>query len=399
MMKALIVEKERRTAPIIEEAGFNFSYTEAHDASLAEEMINTGVYQMIILDCAIPGLRCLPLLKRIRRKGVPGELNIEEVSDGIYIIIIRCPDDEVAGKAYLNAGADEVLSGPVVRRHEIIKSIKTAGRILTLADSLSRAYMRIANLEETAAIGRLLPGIAHEINNPLGFVSSNLSVLTDYCRKLSVQIHRNRDYALKGPLPSPEPVDSQAGLDNMISDIPPLLEECREGLDRIKTLIRDIQQVLNDYSNRPVDIDINACLDTTLNVIWNELKYKAKVNKSYGNLSAVHGHSDQLHQVFLTLLLRAALAIKENGRIDITTSNGSGYVSVRIAGGGDVENCPHVPDDDDSCLAATDPWRAADYGVQTARAIVRDHKGILEKETTAENAGTVFIVRLPAKHS
>ena len=394
-MKALIVEKERRTMPILETVGNVFSFKEVSSASDAKTMIATGDYRMIILDCKVPGLECLSLLKEMRERELSAGNSNEGLSASPYIIVIDCPDDEAAVNVFLNAGADDVYRGPICG-YELKKSINIAHRILSLRDYLAQVYSQMMEAERTAAIGRLIPGIAHEMNNPLGFIDSNLSVLTDYCHDLCEAVDDNDTPPRRNDLSGMEPGQGKININKIMSDIFPLLGECREGIERMKKMIRDLQQVSSSDIDQRVDLDINNCLDETLNVLWNELKYKVVINKSYSHLSSVSGYPGRIHYLFLHLLHKAAFSVKGMGVIDITTSNGNGYVSVMITGKKSSENnrppMENIPSVLHSCNVKDDSARE----LLAIRKIVQAHDGLLEIEPL-KDVGTIFRVRFPAK--
>lgn len=379
MKNVLIVEKDHLTASAIASPDSIFSCTEVSDAAQAGHMLETGGYDVVVMDCSVSGLSCLSLVKALRKDESPG---------CPYIIILECPDDDVAREAFIRAGADDVISGPT-RFDEVKRSLKTAHRILTLTDRLDAMSARIMAVDKAAAIGRLVPGIAHEINNPLGFVSSNLSVLDDYCRTLCDAVSRCRDQAGSGGQSTLPPDIEPGKIDDVLSDVFPLLDECRQGLERIKKLVSDIQQVSHD-DGQPVDLNVNDCLDVAVRVLWNELKYKTVINKSYGQLPLVFCHPGRLYHVLLHLLQEAVGAIAEKGDIHITTTNGDGYVSVTIAGSGSIGKAASFLENEPE----NDPGHG--HGLHVARRIVREHDGFLEIEASAD-AGTVFRLRLPVK--
>ncbi|MEW6080049.1 MAG: response regulator [Thermodesulfobacteriota bacterium] len=392
-MKALIIEKGKTILPLLEDTGCVFSCAQAHDALAAKKRIESDGYQLVIMNCQMPGLDGLSLVRHIRRRDFPGGVHIGDHSGCVYIIVTGCPDDETILNACLASGVDDVLArsaGP----WEIKKSLRTAHRILSLNHLLSRTAAKMAELQVPAAIGRLVPGIAHEINNPLGFIDGNFSVLADYCRRLSEAVCTGRtndpsdERAQK--VSSGQQNRSTTALDTVLSDLFPLLDETRDGLERMKNLIRDLQRVSQFDDGHPMDIDINDCLKSVLNVLWNELKYKAVVNKHFDRIPMARVCPGQIHQAFMNLLLQTAHAMRENGEINITTSYGNGRITVIIAAG------RPAPGAGDLAFITVDDRTEAGFDLLPARAVIRRHDGSLEMVSEAE-AGVAFRVRLPAE--
>jgi signal transduction histidine kinase len=251
----------------------------------------------------------------------------------------------------------------------------------------------MTELQVTATIGRLVPGIAHEINNPLGFIDGNFSVLTDYCRRLSEEVCNGRKSDPSDEraqmVSSGQQNRSTTALDTVLSDIFPLLDETRDGLERMKKLIRDLQRVAQFDDGHPIDIDINDCLNAVLNVLWNELKYKAAVNKRFDRIPTIRACPGQIHQAFMYLLIQTAHAMREGGEINITTSYGNGQVTVIIAAGRPApgtEEIAFIPIDDR--IEPGLDWLPVRSGI-------RRYNGSLEM-IREEETGAAFRVRLPA---
>jgi signal transduction histidine kinase len=143
--------------------------------------------------------------------------------------------------------------------------------------------------------------------------------------------------------------------------------------------------------------DINANIESTLNIIWNELKYKAVVHKEYGDIPAIYCYPQQLNQVFMNILVNAAQAIKEKGEIRITTRNDhAGNIEVRIQ-----DNGIGIPEENISKLfnpffTTKEVGKGTGLGLNVAYNIVQKHQGSIEIESKV-GVGTTFIVRIPAK--
>ena len=253
--------------------------------------------------------------------------------------------------------------------------------------------------EKMASIGQLAAGVAHEINNPLGFVNSNMGTLKKYINTLLAVVGANgRAVAQMAPgTPLAARVDAigrEADLAFLKEDVPDLVKESLEGLKRV----REIVQALKDFSHvgetdwQPADL--HAGLDSTLNIVANEIKYKATVEKRYGSLPEVTCLPSQLNQVFMNLLVNAAHAIEESGIITISTGVDGDWVWVAISDTG----CGIPPQNLNRIFEpffTTKPvGSGTGLGLSLSYSTVSKHGGRIDVDSRI-GVGTTFTVRLP----
>jgi len=189
---------------------------------------------------------------------------------------------------------------------------------------LNGAQDKLLQSEKMASIGQLAAGVAHEINNPIGYVHSNLGSLQEYLRSLFTLIEAY-ERALQAPdpkalIPEIDEIRNRADIDFISRDLPQLMAESREGIERVTRIVRDLKDF--SYSDRPESwkmVDLHAGLESTINIIWNELKYKVTLERNYAELPLVECLPSELNQVYMNLLLNAGQAIVERGTITVTT--------------------------------------------------------------------------------
>lgn len=197
---------------------------------------------------------------------------------------------------------------------------RVEARTRELSEALARmdaAQQQLLQSEKMAAIGQLAAGVAHEINNPVGFVNSNLGTLKTYMHRLLGVIEAYEQVEAGADRAVLEAARRTADLDFLRQDLPDLLAESQEGLSRVTKIVQDLKDFSRvDQADRQ-EADLNAALESTLNVVWNELKYKAEVVRELGDLPPVTCVPAQINQVFMNLLVNAAQAIEKTGRITL----------------------------------------------------------------------------------
>jgi two-component system NtrC family sensor kinase len=268
-----------------------------------------------------------------------------------------------------------------------------------LISKLEDAHFQLLQSEKLASIGQLAAGVAHEINNPICFVNANLSSLKDYAGKLLAMLDAyescdgilQRDPATAGRL---QQVRKDADIDFVRSDIASLIAESLEGTDRVRIIVQD----LRDFSRAGEAVwewaNIHACLDSTLNVVRNEIRYKAEVVREYGELPQIECYPSQLNQVFMNLLINGAQAIVGQGAITIRTGTEGDQVWVAISDTGAgiaPENMARIFDP----FFTTKPvGKGTGLGLSLCYGIVERHGGRIEVRSVV-GEGTTFRVRLP----
>lgn len=268
-----------------------------------------------------------------------------------------------------------------------------------LIDRLEEAHNQLLQSEKMASIGQLAAGVAHEINNPVGYVNSNLGALQQYVDKLLKLLGTYERYEAEL---SPESRETLTALkqdidfDYLRQDIADLLKESLGGLQRVKRIVQDLKDFSHVGDSEFHQANLQEGLESTLNVVWNELKYKAEVVRDYQPLPEIECIPSQINQVFMNLLVNAAQAIPERGRITLRTQDLGEGVCVEISDTG-----TGIPQDlikriFDPFFTTKPVGKGTGLGLSIAHGIIRKHHGRLEVASEA-GVGTTFRIILPVQ--
>ncbi|MFL6670976.1 MAG: histidine kinase [Burkholderia ambifaria] len=270
-----------------------------------------------------------------------------------------------------------------------------------LLRALEETHVQLLQSEKLASIGQLAAGVAHEINNPVGFISANLNTLKTWVRSLLDVIA-----AHEAALPQLEPAQRDAlaamgraaDLDYVRDEIATLIDESIDGALRVRRIVQDLRDFSRPGSGEWCVADIHAGLESTLNVVHNELKYKADIVREYGDLPPVECLPSQLNQVFMNLLVNAAHAIPERGVITIRTSSDDEQVSIAISDTGTGMTPDIVRRIFDPFFTTKPVGQGTGLGLSVSHGIVERHRGAIDV-TSEPGRGTTFRIRLPIRRA
>ena len=267
-----------------------------------------------------------------------------------------------------------------------------------LFDQLQEANQHLLQAEKMASIGQLAAGVAHEINNPIGFVTSNIGSLGRYFADLDemLKAYEAAEPDLSKPTTSQliQRKKQEYDLKFIREDIPNLIKESSDGLHRVTRIVQDLKDFARIGEVTMAPADLHECITSTLNVVRNEIRYKAEVQLNFGTLPLVPCIAPQINQVLLNLLVNAAQAIENRGTITITTGVNAlmAWVTVADSGAGIApENLSRIFDP----FFTTKPvGTGTGLGLSVSYSIVRKHQGLLEVDSTV-GVGTTFRLSLP----
>jgi len=266
-------------------------------------------------------------------------------------------------------------------------------------EALKTTHKQLLHQEKMASIGQLAAGVAHEINNPMAFITSNFSTLNKYMERLSAFIG-DQDAVFRGDL-NPDDLAAkrkELKVDKILNDAARLIEESLEGAERVRKIVQDLKGFSRVDEAEYKYADMNQCLESTINIVWNELKYKAKLVKELDDIPQIQCWPRQLNQVFMNLLVNAANSIEKQGNIVVKTSSDERnvYITVSDTGSG-------IPDEIrerifEPFFTTKEVGKGTGLGLSISYDIVKKHGGEITVVSEV-GKGSLFRVRLPFKVS
>ena len=406
----LIVDDQRSNVQLLESMLRSFGYHAVSTATNPLEVCARHTehnFDLILLDLNMPGLDGLELLERLLAMEPDGKLAVA--------VITAHPDHKLSA---LQAGARDFISKPFeklevltrihnmlevrllqkalqddnadlerkVRRREAVLLRRTT-QLSTLNERISDVEQQLVQADKLASIGLLAAGVAHEINNPIAYVSSNFAKLEQYIAVLMPDPHQQSSL---NQVPSPE------RLEMIRTDMPDLLSEINEGITRIRKIVRSLQDFARtEQADDWQHVSLQPGIDATLHMVSNELKYKAEIVSEFAELPEIDCLPSQINQVLLNLLINAAHAMgEERGTITLRTGFDAREVWLQVSDTG----CGIEP----KLLALIfDPFfttkpigQGTGLGLSISYGIVQAHQGTLSVASVL-GAGTTFTLRLP----
>lgn len=388
----------------LSKSGLQVNIEEASSCKETLKLLRSSDFDCALFDYMLPDGDGLSLLRDIRT---------EDISTPV--VMLTGQRDERLIVELLRAGAFDYLSKNELSGENLGHAVQTAIRLYRAERErqsahaeleqahreLQTSHEQLLQSEKLASIGQLAAGVAHEINNPVGYVYSNLGTLQKYIDNLFQMLESYEQLeALVGVdeavLKDLQQLKQELDLDYLKQDVRDLVSESREGIARVKGIVQD----LKDFSH--VDeaewqwADLHRGLDSTLNIVNNEIKYKAEVVKEYGELPEVECLASQLNQVFMNLLVNAAHAIEDRGMITLRTGHENDKVWVAVSDTGSGITAENLKNIFDPFFTTKDVGTGTGLGLSLSYGIVQKHGGHIEVDSEV-GKGTTFTVHLPVK--
>jgi len=362
---------------------------------------------LILLDVMMPGMDGYAVLGHLRENRLTRDIPV------IFVTGLDSIEDE---ERSLALGAVDYITKPyrspiILARVHTQLELKQARDRLTNQNvileaelvrrlqEIQQAQGQLLQSEKMAAIGQLAAGITHEINNPVGFVASNLGSLDTYLRDIFALLdaYAELEEACQtdaAALLKVRDLKQQKEIAFVREDIAQLIAESRQGLVRVIKIVSDLKNFSRAESNDWRRVNLQEGLDTTLNIVWNEIKYHCTLHKEYGEIPEVYCIASQINQVLLNLLVNAAQAIPGKGEITIRSGQVGNEVFIAIADTGTGIPAEVLPRLFEPFFTTKPVGKGAGLGLSIAYGIVHKHGGRIEVDSTV-GKGTTFTVWLP----
>lgn len=335
----------------------------------------------------------------------------------IPVIFVTALDDQADEAFGLQLGAVDYIVKPVVpgivmARVKSQLALKNERDLLESQNAwlkseverrmgeLKEAQAFLFQSEKMASLGLLAAGIVHEINNPLSYVYANLEGLKDRLHSVLSIFELAEQFSRQLPHDQPDvlffqKLKDELDYDGFKADLADLIEESIEGALRARKIIQNLREFSHMNENESGLHDLESGIDATLNIVNNELKYKAEIIKEYGGLAPINCVGSQINQVVMNLLVNAAQAIEKSGKIIIRTGgqgNDRVWIEVEDTGCGiseEVRKKVFEP------FFTTKPvGKGTGLGLSLSYKIIKEHGGAIDL-TSELGKGTKFRVYLP----
>jgi signal transduction histidine kinase len=266
-------------------------------------------------------------------------------------------------------------------------------------DELRRAQSQLVHGEKMASIGRFVAGIAHELNNPVGFVLGNMHFLQTYTGALSRMLEAYRAYGDQLDATAQaglEDLRAELDVDYILQDIPSLFEGCVEGIERSMSLVRDLRTFSRIDQSDLLEVDLHESTDSTLNLLRSRLG-QVRVERDYGRLPLIECLGGQMNHVLMNLIVNALDAMDEQGVLAIRTRElEGGRVRLEVEDSG----CGIAPDVLDHIFepffTTKEVGKGTGLGLAITYGIVERHRGSIAVRSEV-GRGTCFSIELPVR--
>ncbi len=298
---------------------------------------------------------------------------------------------------------NKTLESRVERRTE--KILDQKNKLEDAYGELEKAQEQLVESEKLASIGQLAAGVAHEINNPVGFIKSNLASLEDYIRVYQTLIKEqqafidsvdiNENINLKNKLDKIANYKEQEDIEFVNDDINSLTKESIKGTVRVEEIVKGLKIYSRDSGDALEPCNLGDCLEDALTILNNEIKYKCKVKKDIATLPLFNCDKVKIIQVFTNLIANAAQAIKDTGILSIkakhTQDNSISAITITITDNGEGIAKENLSKLFDPFFTTKAVGEGTGLGLSISYGIIKDHGGTISVESKV-GVGTRFTI-------
>lgn len=404
-MQLLVVEDDLVTGSLLKKVLTKQGYDVSHETNGSDALkaIRSSSFRIIITDWMMPEMDGPTLCRHIREMDLP---------QYVYIILLTAKDSKRDAVTGLEAGADDYIIKPY-DNHELIARIRAGRRLVELEDSIREAQGKLARSEKLAAVGHLAAGVAHEINNPIGFISSNLTSLKGYVQDMLTMIACYREMAHKldasikeASLDADLPrlvnrsmaMEDEYDIDFVLEDADDLVGDCHDGTQRIKAIVHEMRYFAHPEIQSIEPHSLQAIVNKIMTDVESQLPNDVEIDTAIDDLPEIHCNAPHIEQALTNLVANAIDATEAGGRITIRGYRENDAAVVQISDNGRGIDATHLSKVFDPFFTTKPVGQGIGLGLTTALNIIRMHNGSIEV-TSAENDLTTFSVRLPVSDS
>jgi len=385
----------------------NYECKTAASADEALAILATDTYALVISDMMMPGRNGVELLREIRSR-----------YPDTTVIMVSGIDRPQRVRDALRCGAFDYLIKPCelsvltlsVERGLERRSLQRTARIykdhlesqnIELAESkteLERLQAQLVHTEKMASLGQLAAGIAHELNNPAGFIYGNMDLLGDYLAQLqSLLSIYDRVVLPADALQSVNSLKAEIRYERLVDDLDSILADCREGAERICDVVKNLRLFSRLDEAEIKKVDVHSGIDSTVRLLSRYFSGgHVTLRREYGDLPPIHCYAGQLNQVWMNLLVNAAQAVPDRGEVSISTRLEQDSVVVDISDTG-----AGIPEDQlsrifDPFFTTKPVGEGTGLGLSISYGIIERHGGTIAVVSEI-GTGTTFTVRIPIR--
>lgn len=285
---------------------------------------------------------------------------------------------------------------------------KTIGELEKAQADIKQAELQLLQSEKLASIGQLAAGVAHEINNPVGFISNNMEILQQYIQSytkilammdsLKKEIEAGDIEKTKVTLNEIKKFEKEVDLEYIRKDVNGLMEQTRRGLERINKIVTDLRTFAREDRGETAElVKIEEIIDSILSIVHSEVKYKADLTKEYGETPLIKCNVQRIGQVFINLLVNAAQAIEQRGTITIKTYTENNHVCIDVTDTGKGIAEENIKKIFDPFFTTKPVGQGTGLGLSVSYEIIKKHKGEIKVQSEV-GKGSTFTVMIPINH-
>lgn len=326
------------------------------------------------------------------------------------IILFKSADKDpysITDRAYIEQIISSVFMG--LDKNSLMRALARSNKALKqeretqkeLIQQLQEAQEQLLQSEKLASIGQLAAGVAHEINNPIGFVKTNITVLGSYSKTLLDKFKQIRQRLVnehdQSMLAFFDEIAEEIELEDLEEDLPDLLEDANDGISRVSHIVQDLKDFSRTDSGNFELCDLHSPINKALNIAHNEIKYKVEVETNFADLPQIEIVAPQISQVVLNFVVNAAHAIEEKGTITITTKQVlDDFVEFSITDTGKGIEQEHLKKIFDPFFTTKPIGKGTGLGLSLSYGIIQRHHGTIQV-TSELGVGTTFTTILPIR--